>query len=120
MTIARVDHANLDWEEENAARDPFVPLERSPPRATHPQTQEENAVAEQGWDDWDRWVKAHVQNGTDVLATAIGEEVGKIQRDLEARIAKLEEEVGQLKADRAVARAAQVIDLPDWRHRDVA
>jgi hypothetical protein len=99
-TVRRVDRANLEWAEENERRDAFVPpLERTRP----------NQPSAPVTHDW-------VANGLDVLALTIGQEVGAIEARINAKIDGLERELGELRAERAVERAA-VIDLPDWRRK---
>jgi hypothetical protein len=64
---------------------------------------------------WDKWVKAHIRNALaedwkstkkvlDGLCAGMGTEVGKIINGLNKKIAALEEEVGQLRADLSVQR----------------
>jgi hypothetical protein len=99
-TIERVDRANLEWAQENERRDAFEPpLERTRPNQPAPVTH-----------DW-------VANGLDVLARTIGQEVGRIERALLARIDALEAEIGQLRAAAQVERAAKIVDLPSFLRR---
>ena len=67
---------------------------------------------------WDRWVRAHIQRESEVLIDATVEYVVSREKLLRDEIAKLAEEVGQLRAELAVLRSidrADVIDLPAWR-----
>jgi hypothetical protein len=112
-TISRVDDAQESWAAENARRDLHSPIERTPPRSTQGSI---TMTTQPDWSDWDRWAAAHVQIGIDSLAFMVGEEVGKIEKRLAEKIERLETELCELKADRAVERAA-VVDLPDFRRK---
>jgi hypothetical protein len=120
-TIARVDAAQRDWAAENAARDLYQPLVREPPRAAQPQ-RNDTMPEQNNWESWDRWCRSHVQAGIDMLAKVIGEETGKIHRGINEKIAALENEIGQLKAQLEIVRNAATgapVDLPgsrkEWR-----
>jgi hypothetical protein len=116
-TIARIDSANLEWAQENAARDLYEPLVREkPPRSTKPQPQRNNVMAEQNWDGWNNWARGHVEAGTNMVAQVIGEEVAKIERRLIERITALEVELAVLRGEVKGGVAA----LPNWRKRDAA
>jgi len=78
----------------------------------------ESRMTEPNWDSWDEWAARHVQNGLEQAAAIFGEEVGLIERYLVKRIEKLEGELGELRAERTVERAAggdNVVDIPNWR-----
>jgi hypothetical protein len=112
-TIERIDDQQREWNAENAAHDLYEPLVREPPRSTQrstPVTQQTNDFS-----GWERWLQGHL----DVAAYEIGACVAEVETRLTKRIAELEADIGQLRAERAVERAA-VIALPGWRRRDAA
>jgi hypothetical protein len=69
---------------------------------------------------WDRWCRGHVSNGLNTLAYVIGAETAKIENRLNKKISELEAEIGSLRAERTVERAARVVDLPNWRKKNDA
>jgi hypothetical protein len=99
-----------------------IPTRRVPDRTMHYSTQEPqhtegntmqmNAETENAWNAW-------LWGNLDQLSRTFGEEAGALERRLMEKIERLESEIGQLKADRQVERAATVVDLPDWRRKDV-
>jgi hypothetical protein len=72
----------------------------------------------QDWSGWDRWVEAHIRNATDRVATALGGEVGEMERRIRREVrAELEIEIGLLRAEINILRAHDhgVVDLGSWR-----
>jgi hypothetical protein len=94
-----------------AGRPPLAFEPKPKPKPTQPaaMTPDESRM-------WNEWAAAHVQRGMDSCMYTAGQEVGKIERAILARIDVLERELGELRAERAVGRAA-AIDLPDFRKR---
>jgi hypothetical protein len=95
----------------------FEPLDRRDPTAirTNDMTKQDDP-----WIDWNDWCRAHVDLGMSRVAQVLGSEVGDLERELVTRIELLEEQLGQLRAERAVERCAQAFDLPNWRSKQNA
>jgi hypothetical protein len=73
---------------------------------------------DRSWEAWDDWCKAHIRNATDRLATALGGEVGEMERRIRREVrAELEAAVGELRAELSVlgAHGKGIANLGDWR-----
>jgi hypothetical protein len=118
-TLERLSNVEDEFAEDAARREwSYEPLRREPPVSRS--TTMTHETPQPSWDDWNEWAESHVARGLETVADIIGDEIGVIERDLHERIAKLEEELGQMRADREIERAAKVIDLPDWRKKSDA
>jgi hypothetical protein len=110
-TLERLDGIESEFEAQNEMRDEFVPLRREP---LQPVRTPESQAQQADWRAWDDWCKAHVQNGLLEFADMLGEEIGRSDREINARLAALETVVGELRAAREVEQAAKVVDLPNF------
>jgi hypothetical protein len=124
-TLKRLDNCESDFQAETEARNARHVVWHMPPTATPPQAPEETEATQmtQDWSEWDAWAEMHVQQGLERAAAILGDEIGRIERSLLKRIKKLEERVGELRAEQAVTRAAaEVVDLPEFlrKRNDVA
>lgn len=98
------------------------------PEAPAPQPKPETRTRD--WSGWDKWVKAHIKIALndfgDNFAGMIGGEVGLVERNIrtelraefQAEIAKLTAEIGQLRAEHVSTKG--IVDLANWRNKDVA
>jgi len=112
--LARRADQEAEFEAYNATRDPYVPLERTPP------LQQSGTTMTPNWDDdWNQWAESHVQRGLERAAEVLGSEVAEIERALIDRIEKVETELAQMRSEREIVErvAAEVIDLPDFRKK---
>jgi hypothetical protein len=68
-------------------------------------------------------VDERIMRKLEAFASLLGEEVGQIEAKIRKELREeFQIELGQLRADLTVQRAADrgVLDLADWRHKDVA
>jgi hypothetical protein len=112
-TLKRLEGCREQFAADNARRDrTFVPLPRVCPQAT---TREEPEPHGQDWSAWNDWCESHVERGLERAADIFGQEIGEIERALLERIESLEIQLGELRAEHEVERAARnqnVVDLP--------
>jgi hypothetical protein len=103
-----------DQEKRNARHADVWQLSEDPRRAQAP-TETEEEIMQRNFEGWEEWLDGHLKN----FAQMIGEEIGESDRAINARLAALEQAVGEMKAEQAVERAAaEIIDLPDWRTKN--
>jgi hypothetical protein len=93
----------------------FEPLRHmcpTAPRSTQAPEKTELEIMQRNFDDWETWLNGHLKN----FAQMIGEEIGETDKAVNARLAALEQTIGEMKAEQAVTRAAaEIVDLPNWR-----
>jgi hypothetical protein len=106
-TLTRLQGIESAFAEQNARRDPYTPLERTPPVRQNHDAQ------------WDTWCRGIVEEVVGELAEECGGAVGELERALEA----LRDELAELRASLEVERTVKsnaIVDLPGWRARDAA
>jgi hypothetical protein len=119
--------ANLPVSENGDAGLVYKDYDNSAPPAAAAAADEET-----DWSGWERWLRAHLDNEREVILDIVGHAMDMLAEQertaIDRQLAELRAENAELKGMIGTVlrlyagetKAADVIDLPDWRKRDVA
>jgi hypothetical protein len=113
-TLARLDGIEDEFAADAYKRDnAFERLRHLCPTAPRKQAPEETEqqIMQRNFDAWEDCLDVQLKNFADM----IGQEIGESDRAINARLAALEQAVGEMKAEQAVTRAAaEIVELPSF------